>query len=208
MKPGCTFMASLTNGPIRCGWLLMRRDRLCFDHVSRIGSHCFPFFFPTHWVQSQSWLTFYHRSQHWLQHTTLKLFYREWQIQYISNAQPLAPVRPFSFMITPVPTKPRSLPVAFLKEQSIQVLAHSPPPPTPNSPNLAPCDFWLFPLIKRKLAGRTFSRIQGLAKAVNSELHAWSTTSDIKMPLNLGTEDWNCVREAEESTLKECECCK
>ena len=45
--------------------------------------------------------------------------------------------------------------VTFLKEQSIQVLAHS-----PYSPNLTPCDFWLFPLIKERLAGPKFPRIQ------------------------------------------------
>ena len=31
MKLGCTIMASLTNGPIRCGFLLTGRDQLCFD---------------------------------------------------------------------------------------------------------------------------------------------------------------------------------
>ena len=45
MKPGCTFLASLTNGPIRCGWLLTRRDQLCFDQISIVRSDCFPFFF-------------------------------------------------------------------------------------------------------------------------------------------------------------------
>ncbi|GFR65728.1 transposase [Elysia marginata] len=38
------------------------------------------------------------------------------------------------------------------------------------SPDLAPCDFWLFPILKDRLAGRKFDRIQDLAKAVNSEL--------------------------------------
>ena len=37
-------------------------------------------------------------------------------------------------------------------------------------PDLAPCDFWLFPLLKDKLAEGKFSRVQDLAKAVNSEL--------------------------------------
>ncbi|GFS01717.1 mariner Mos1 transposase [Elysia marginata] len=40
------------------------------------------------------------------------------------------------------------------------------------SPDLAPCDFWLFPTLKDRLAGRKFDRIQDLAKAVNSELRA------------------------------------
>ncbi|GFS27711.1 transposase [Elysia marginata] len=38
------------------------------------------------------------------------------------------------------------------------------------SPDLAPCDFRLFPIRKDRLAGRKFDRIQDLAKAVTSEL--------------------------------------
>ena len=38
--------------------------------------------------------------------------------------------------------------VTFLSQQNIQVLAHP-----PYSPDLAQCDFWLFALIKEKLAG-------------------------------------------------------
>lgn len=53
----------------------------------------------------------------------------------------------------------------FLSEQGIQILDHP-----PYSPDLAPCDFWLFPTLKERLAGRKFDRVQDLAKAVNSEL--------------------------------------
>ena len=52
-----------------------------------------------------------------------------------------------------------------LRELGIQVLPHP-----AYSPDLAPCDFWLFPILKDRLAGRKFDRIQDLAKAVNSEL--------------------------------------
>ncbi|GFR73799.1 transposase [Elysia marginata] len=51
-----------------------------------------------------------------------------------------------------------------LRELGIQVLPH-----TAYSPDLAPCDFWLFPILKERLAGQKFDRIQDLAKAVNSE---------------------------------------
>ena len=57
----------------------------------------------------------------------------------------------------------------YLVDQGLQVLPH-----LPYSPDLAPCDFWLFPLLKGKLAGRKFFRIQDLSKAVNSELRALS----------------------------------
>ena len=52
-----------------------------------------------------------------------------------------------------------------LQELGIQVLPHP-----VYSPDLAPCYFWLFPILKDRLAGRKFDRIQDLAKAVNSEL--------------------------------------
>ncbi|GFR75055.1 transposase [Elysia marginata] len=52
-----------------------------------------------------------------------------------------------------------------LRELGIQVSPHP-----AYSPDLAPCDFWLFPILKDRLAGRKFDRIQDLAKAVNSEL--------------------------------------
>ena len=51
----------------------------------------------------------------------------------------------------------------FLKEQNIQVLAQ--------------CDFWLFPLIREKLAGWKFSCSQDPTEAVNSELHALSPSN-------------------------------
>ncbi|GFR96786.1 transposase [Elysia marginata] len=50
-------------------------------------------------------------------------------------------------------------------ELGIQVLPHP-----AYSPDLAPFDFWLFLILKDRLAGRKFDRIQDLAKAVNSEL--------------------------------------
>ncbi|GFR91335.1 transposase [Elysia marginata] len=49
-------------------------------------------------------------------------------------------------------------------ELGIQVMPHP-----AYSPVLAPCDFWFFPNLKDRLAGRKFDRIQDLAKAVNSE---------------------------------------
>ncbi|GFR91444.1 transposase [Elysia marginata] len=52
-----------------------------------------------------------------------------------------------------------------LRELGIQVLPH-----LAYSPDLAPSNFWLFPILKDRLAGQKFDRIQDLAKAVNSEL--------------------------------------
>ncbi|GFS17482.1 transposase [Elysia marginata] len=68
-----------------------------------------------------------------------------------------------------------------------QVLPH----PAYN-PNLAPWDFWLFPILKDRLAGRKFDRIQDLAKAVNSELQT------------ITEEDYQCVFRKRQIRLKRC----
>ena len=42
-----------------------------------------------------------------------------------------------------------------------------PPPPTPYSPDLAPCDFFLFPKLKAFLAGRKYQSRQTLGSAIH-----------------------------------------
>lgn len=53
----------------------------------------------------------------------------------------------------------------YLEERNVPVLPHP-----PYSPDLSPCDYWLFPVLKDRLAGHRFRRIQDMARAVNSEL--------------------------------------
>ena len=55
----------------------------------------------------------------------------------------------------------------YLEEQELQVLPHP-----PYSPDLAPCDIWLFPTLKKRLVGRKFYRMQDLAKSVFSNLRS------------------------------------
>ena len=81
----------------------------------------------------------------------------------------------------------------------------------PTAPTWLQITFGCSPSPKKSWLGRNFPafRTQDLAKAVNLELyesmHCLNPT--IKMPLNLGADDWNCVCEMEKSALKECECC-
>ena len=49
----------------------------------------------------------------------------------------------------------------YLQEERVILLPHP-----PYSPDLAPCDFFLFPKIKKELGGKWFERIQDLAHAV------------------------------------------
>ena len=55
----------------------------------------------------------------------------------------------------------------YLGDNGIRLMEHP-----QYSPDLAPCDFWLFLKIKSAPAGKPFSRIQDLAKAVHSEMRA------------------------------------
>ena len=49
----------------------------------------------------------------------------------------------------------------YLSENKVKILSHP-----PYSPDLAPCDFFLFPKIKKELGGRSFSSIENLSRAV------------------------------------------
>lgn len=54
-----------------------------------------------------------------------------------------------------------------LAKMGVPVLPHP-----PYSPDLSPPDFFLFPLVKRKLKGRRFDSIEAIQKAVTAELNA------------------------------------
>ena len=53
----------------------------------------------------------------------------------------------------------------FLAKHSITVLSHP-----PYSPDLAPCDFFLFPMLKRPLKGRRFATIPEIKANATKEL--------------------------------------
>ncbi|PNF36292.1 hypothetical protein B7P43_G05848, partial [Cryptotermes secundus] len=49
----------------------------------------------------------------------------------------------------------------FLRENNLEVVPHA-----PYSPDLAPSDFWLFPMMKDTLRGRTFTSRAAIASAI------------------------------------------
>ena len=53
----------------------------------------------------------------------------------------------------------------YLKEFGLDVLDHP-----PYSPDLSPCDFWLFPRLKEMLAGHRFESRCGIGSAVHHYL--------------------------------------
>ena len=54
----------------------------------------------------------------------------------------------------------------FLEKKNIPVL-----PQPPYSPDLAPCDFYLFPKLKSKLKGHQFGTMENIQKIVTDELN-------------------------------------
>ena len=94
--------------------------------------------------------------------------------QVLEHQAKFAPTRRRSRLLlhhdNAAPHKAR-LSVQFLEQQGITLLPHP-----PYSPDLAPCDFWLFPKIKGAIAGKQFHRIQDLARTVNSELRGIPTS--------------------------------
>ena len=114
MKPGHTFTAS----PM----LLMERDQLLFDQISRVRSNCSPFF-PTRRVQS--WWTFYHRSQSSLQHTMLKLFYPKLLKSILQQRQTIGTSKTL-VLHDNVSVRKAKVTVTFLKEHNVQHLTHPP----------------------------------------------------------------------------------
>ena len=89
----------------------------------------------------------------------------------------------------------------FLAKINIAVLEQP-----PCSPDLAPCDFFLFPKLKEVIKGTSFQDLEAIKTAVLRELQA--------IPRNLSRSVWKCGRgnwksalEPKEITLK-ATCCK
>ena len=57
--------------------------------------------------------------------------------------------------------------IEFLAKKGIRVV-----PQPPYSPDLSPCDFFLFPKLKFHLKGRHFGTVESIEKAVTDQLKA------------------------------------
>ena len=76
----------------------------------------------------------------------------------------------------------------FLAKKTIPVRLHR-----PYSPDLAPCDFCLFPKLKSKLKGHHFGTMENIQKIVTDELHT-ITENDFRYCYDQWKEHWNhCV---------------
>jgi len=76
----------------------------------------------------------------------------------------------------------------FLAKKNIPVLPHP-----PYSPDIAPCDFYLFPKLKSKLKGHVFGTMENIQKIVTDELNTL-TENDFQYYYDQWKKRWNqCV---------------
>jgi len=77
----------------------------------------------------------------------------------------------------------------FLSNKNITVCPHP-----PYSPDLAPCDFWLFPKVKMTMKGKRFESIQDIEAATTAQLKTL-TKEDFQNCFRKWQERWDkCVR--------------
>ena len=92
-------------------------------------------------------------------------FYREsvltQLVDFYQKRRPCTGVRGIKLLHNNAPAHKSATVQEYLKESELDVLDHP-----PYSPNLSPCDFWLFPRLKKMLAGHRFESRCGIGSAV------------------------------------------
>ena len=92
-------------------------------------------------------------------------FYREsvltQLVDFYQKRRPRTSVRGIKLLHDDAPAHNSATVQEYLKKSGLNVLAHP-----PYSPDLSPCDFWLFPRLKEMLAGHRFESRYGIGSAV------------------------------------------
>ena len=100
--------------------------------------------------------------------------------KYYQKRRPATGFKHVRLLHDNAPAHTSAIVTAFLKKEKVTVLPHPapppapppppPPPPPPYSPDLAPCDFFLFPKLKAFVAGRKYQSRQTLRSAIHQYL--------------------------------------
>ena len=92
-------------------------------------------------------------------------FYRETLltplVDFYQKRRPRTGVQGIKLLHDNAPAHKSATAQVYLKESGFDVLDHP-----PNSPDLSPCDFWLFPRLKEMMAGHRFQSRCGIGSAV------------------------------------------
>ena len=67
------------------------------------------------------------------------------------------------------PTHKSIMVTNYLTEMGIKTVPHP-----PYSPDMSPCDFWMFPRLKEKLRGRRFEDVEEMKEAVTEALDTFT----------------------------------
>lgn len=93
------------------------------------------------------------------------LFYKEKVLKKLKKQcfkrRPNTGFKHLSLLHDNAPAHKSAVVTSFLKQERVRVLPHA-----PYSPDLAPCDYFLFPRLKKHLAGRHYKSRQALGSAV------------------------------------------
>ena len=82
-------------------------------------------------------------------------------VDFNQKCRPRTGVRSIKLLHDNAPAHKSAMVQEYLKESGLDVLDHP-----PYSPDLSPCDFWLFPRLKEMLAGHCFESRCGIGSAV------------------------------------------
>ena len=82
-------------------------------------------------------------------------------VDFYQKRRPYTGVRSIKLLYDNAPAHKSATVQEYLKESGLDVLDH-----LPYSPDLSPCDFWLFPKLKEMLAGHRFESCCGIGIAV------------------------------------------
>ena len=85
--------------------------------------------------------------------------------KYYQKRRPATGFKHVRLLHDNAPAHTSAIVTAFLKKEKVTVLPHP-----PYSPDLAPCDFFLFPKLKAFLAGRKYQSRQALGSAIHQYL--------------------------------------
>ena len=85
--------------------------------------------------------------------------------KYYQKRSPATGFKHVHFLHDNAPAHTSAIVTVFLKKEKVTVLPH-----LPYSPDLAPCDFFLFPKLKAFLAGRKYQSRQALGSAIHQYL--------------------------------------
>ena len=90
---------------------------------------------------------------------------RKFKKRFLGKRPALFKLGQWHFQQDNAPVHNSTLVTDYLTKMGIKTVRHP-----PNSPDLAPCDFWLFPKLKKNLDGCRYETIEEMKEAVTKDI--------------------------------------